>query len=602
MANLPFKIVRASDAAASIRAKQLRRSAFDGRRIGAQASEIEARESAAYEDQQLDGDLDFARNERATVEFDETQLAAQDMLCSQQFAIMAGYAGTGKTTSVKGVLPRWAAQVTRIDWNAFRSVGKEPSGQRDAPAIALVTFTNTAARNLAAKLPEEWARHCMSIHSMLAFAPVDQEEINMETGRAKTRFEPRYDSGNKLPLDIICIDEAGIIQNDLWQQILDACEPHTRIYFLGDLAQLPAMYGASPMPFGLRKWPTIVLNKIYRQAEGGNIIPNLTRIRRGMVPVHDQHEFLCGPQQKLDQNAIRARSYLQAFISLIHKNGIWDPKQDIIITPYREGVLGVSHWNSAFRFNFNPPRVDENGRKINPVVLIKTAMGPVSLSLGDKIMATSNGGRMATENRFTNGSIGIVTGIKPNPAFRGDLTGYGELDHETDHEDSDMGQMLDLFGAVRDAETDLAADLQDTFDAMQEREDEETKRMAASHIVTVLELATGDSYELSRSAEISSLQHGYATTAHKFQGSQARQVLVICHPSMPNGLYREWLYTACSRAQRRVFLFSEPRALLRATTNSLLKGATLDEKAARLIELYRNKPGGVPFLPEPRAL
>lgn len=600
------KIIRKSlaESQAAINRNTLRRSAFDKRSIGASARELEEREAASYEASSLDGELNFTQRERGDVQFDETQLAAQEMFCTQQFAVMAGAAGTGKTTNMKGVLERWALQAPKIDWKAARTVGNEVGGVRNQPAIALCTFTNVAAKNLASKLPPEWSAHCMSIHSMLAFAPVEQEEINEETGRAKIRFEPRYNSANKLPYKIIAIDEAGIVSRELWEMILDACEPDTRIYFLGDLNQLPALQGVSPMPFAMRKWPTIVLDTIYRQKDDGMIIENLTRIRKGMLPSHSPNDFRCGKTETLSMNALDARRHIAAYINHIHKIGLWDPKQDIILTAENGGVLGQRTWNSMFRFVFNPDTHDEKGNLTNPVILIKTATGPISLRVGDKVMATDNGGRSATEARFNNGSIGTVISIMPNPDFKGDMTGYGEIGVHYDDTEDKISGMLDLFSEVKSAEEGARDDFQAAFTEQHEKEDETVRERQASHIVTVMEQSTGDKYILTRSAEISTLQHAYAATCHKFQGSQARNVMVICHSSMRFGLNREWLYTACSRAQKLVLLMNDRRAIAKAMEQQQIRGRDPMEKADRLITIYSHKSRSwkTPTIPEPHRI
>lgn len=321
-----------------------------------------------------------------------------------------------------------------------------------------------------------------------------------------------------------------------------------------------------------------------------------------MAPVHSPQDFRCGAQETLSPNALAARSHIVQYIRQIHKMGIWDPKQDIILSPVNDGVLGQRTWNSLFRFDFNPDLHDDKGKLLNPVILIKTALGPISLRVGDKIMATDNGGRSATEIRFNNGSIGTITAIMPNPDFKGDMTGYGELDvHRNDVEDK-MDDMMDLFSSVKSAEEIAKGDFQEIFNEIHDKEEEETSERQASHIVTVVEQSTGDTYHLSRSAEISKLQHAYAATCHKFQGSQARHVMVLCHSSMVFGLNREWLYTACSRAQKKVFLMHDRKAMLTALQRQQIRGTHPMEKAEYLRELYSSRPWARPELPAPHAI
>lgn len=574
----------------------LRRSQFDQRFAVKQAEEIEQREAQGYESDITAEALSTARRDNKDVVLDEQQQLAINMMRTEQFGCLIGSAGSGKTTTMKQGLAAIENDVSRIDWMAFRSVGSEVSNEPRVPAIALCCFTNVAARNLAAKLDPKWGKHCMSIHSLLAFAPVETEDFDVRTGKAKFRFEPRYTSANPLPLDAVIIDEAGIVNRDLWNTFLDACPPQMRIYLLGDLAQLPAMQGVSPLPFALKKWPTVTLTKIYRQADDSPIIDNLTRIRRGLEPVNNSNYFRCGQLEMLDHDAMKARKHISGYISALFKRGLWDPRQDIIITPQNEAMLGQAHWNGAFRLQFNPPKKDENGRLTNPPILVGTALGGNMLAVGDKVMAMDNGGRSATEHRFVNGSIGIITSIVPNPAYTGDASRVGELVHDTAEDEFDWS---DIDGAMH--EMDISA-IEDAAADMEERDNESIKSRQASHIVTVVEQATGEVFRLTRSAEIASLSHAYAATCHKFQGSQARNVIVIVHSSMNFGLNREWLYTACSRAQERVFLLHEPKALSTAVSRQQLPGSNPQEKADRLLKIYSGKQWAAPYLPEEHKL
>ena len=560
------------------------------------SDEITEREARTYEIQS--GKADFARDERATVNFDVSQLEALDMMTREQYCALIGAAGTGKTTVMSGYLPKIRHAVPEIDWGYARSAGTEPSGIL-RPAIALCTFTNVAAMNLAAKLPEEWAQHCMSIHSLLAFAPVDFE---YDSGTRSQRFEPRYTSLNKMPYRVVIIDEVGIVSRDLWDQLYDALLPETQVIFLGDIAQLPAMRGVSPMPFAMKQWPTKVLDTIHRQKGTSSIIPNLTRIRKGIFPEHSASDFRCDKAEKLDENTLKARTQITKYIAFLHQNGVWDPKQDIIITPENDAALGQAYFNGAFRFAFNPvvddlgrpikPEFKNKGREVNPPIMVKTAIKPITLQVGDKVMATTNGGRRATEIRFNNGSIGVVTAILPNPEYKG-VIDDGDL---SDLTDLPLAQMFDevtsRMEAMEDHEMEAIAS-----------EDTDERMRQASHIVVVTELATGQIYHLSRSGEVGTLTHAYAVTCHRFQGSQARHVMVICHRSMQSGLYREWLYTACSRAKDKVFLMHDDKALQKAIITARIAGRSAEEKADSIINLYKaGRDWAIPRLPEPQSL
>lgn len=60
------------------------------------------------------------------------------------------------------------------------------------------------------------------------------------------------------------------------------------------------------------------------------------------------------------------------------------------------------------------------------------------------------------------------------------------------------------------------------------------------------------------------LQLAYAITIHKFQGSQTRNVIVVCHSEHGFMLTRQLLYTAITRTQDKVFIVGDEPGLKRA--------------------------------------
>jgi ATP-dependent exoDNAse (exonuclease V) alpha subunit len=586
------RVIQSGDSSLKITANESRRSVLHQNTMESAARILTEREAGTYTGAAID-DLQFARNDRAKVVLNPEQLEGVRILTCEQFGVIGGYAGSGKSTLLDGAIARMTQQVRKIDLGGARTAGGFPDGKM-RPAIAFVAATNIAARNMATKLPEEWAAHCMSIHSLLCYAPVDKGgDYDAVSGRNAQRFEPRYHGGNSHPYDIVICDEAGNMDYDMFAEILDASEPSTRIYFLGDLAQMPPMRKASPMAFAIGYWPTVILDKIYRQKEGSALIENLTNIRRGQSPRHSPTDFRCGDVEVLDGAPSKAFNHIAAYISKLYMTKVWDPAQDIIICAENAKTLGQEAWNGAFRKAFNPPKLDDKGKVLNPSVLIQTALSVKNFRVGDKIMSTDNGTRRATEKRFVNGSIGSIISIMPNPDYKGSMVGIGEeyvaAEGEEDHGDmfseTSTGDVADIVAQVYGDDVDA-----------------ELKNRSASHVITVIEQATGEIFILSRSVEIHTLQFAYAVTCSKFQGSQARNVLVICHENMAYGLNREWLYTACSRAMKRVFLLHTPSALYKSLARQQLIGRNAEEKAENLREKYRKANYALRALPKPRVL
>ena len=152
---------------------------------------------------------------------------------------LGGYAGTGKTTLIS-VLRR---ELRRTD---------------NTKRVAFAAFTGKAAQVLRTELEARGALYpgdtCGTIHSLLYKAEVDKE------GRLK-----RWRRTKTIEADLIVIDEASMVTDSIWDDLLACDKP---IIALGDHGQLPPISGN----FNLMERPDILLEKIHRQAENNPII------------------------------------------------------------------------------------------------------------------------------------------------------------------------------------------------------------------------------------------------------------------------------------------------------------------------------------------
>lgn len=166
-----------------------------------------------------------------------------------EYLSIGGYAGTGKTTLI-GVLRKYIAKF-------------DPKKR-----IAFASFTGRASQNLGNKLREQQAIFKDTdtngtIHKLIYNALTDTEGRIVSWQRNKT-----------LEYDLIIIDEASMIKEDIWEDLL---RYHIPILAFGDHGQLPPI-GDS---FNLMEQPMLRLEKIHRQAEGNPIIHLATMARMG---------------------------------------------------------------------------------------------------------------------------------------------------------------------------------------------------------------------------------------------------------------------------------------------------------------------------------
>ena len=363
--------------------------------------------------------------------FDESQLAAINGMVEQKHACLTGAAGTGKTTVTKAFTDRLIHDLPSIDMSTYFKSDEtgDPDDEYESPeslipAIALIAFTGRATQMIKKNFPMDWHGNIMTIHRLLGFYPEYYEDIDSESGEVvkKRRFVPLYTRFNKLPWKVIIIDEAGMTGLDLWHQLLDACTEDTRIYFIGDINQLPPTHGKSIFGFAMSKWPTWQLTKIHRQKGDNNtIVDNAWRIINGEYPQTDQ---LNDPSwrfvmQEIPADPNMASRVLRKWLTIVKDSGVYDPIRDTVITPinaYEDTAAGFAlgqdplNRDLALVFNSSTDRyVIDAGRERK------------YFAVGDKVMATKND----HSSGITNGMTGIITAITMNGDYTGNAARYG---------------------------------------------------------------------------------------------------------------------------------------------------------------------------------
>lgn len=165
---------------------------------------------------------------------------------------LGGYAGTGKTTVAA----------------ALRAVlAQKQSDMR----IAFCAFTGKASQVLRNTLEERGALldddSCSTIHGLLYSPMVDKEGTIIGWTRSK-----------EVEADLIVVDEASMLNQRLWLDVLGAGKP---VIAIGDHGQLPPIEGS----FNLLEKPDLTLERIHRQAEGHPIIQLAHEVRMtGTIP------------------------------------------------------------------------------------------------------------------------------------------------------------------------------------------------------------------------------------------------------------------------------------------------------------------------------
>lgn len=534
--------------------------------------------------------------------FDESQFEAIDGVLKYPYACIMGAAGTGKTTCLKAIIERLHTQITSVNISRYwhKNSDEKPKPDSFIPSIAMCAFTGRATQMIKKNFSRAWHRNIMTVHRMLGFYPEFYTVRDDKTGELvnKMRFIPYYTAQNKMPWDVIAIDEGGMLAIDLWEKLWAACKKSTRIIMIGDINQLPPVHGTSVFGFAMTQWPTFELRHIHRQKGKLNpIVENAWRILEGKMP-----KSLPGFQmmEVSDDSQIASKQLRKGMLVLNHK-GIYQPMRDTVITatngePGQRGMaLGQKPLNEYMAIQLNPDAQR---------YLIDAGRERRGFAIGDKVMVTYND----VESGLTNGMTGKIVSVSRNPEYLGTWDFVGKIEDVKAHSEThDVGEEITVAQFMAD---------QVLADTIEEKEKEERARGMASHIVTVrfgddanLEEDTKikgfaisnseESFEVpfSTFTEVMGLQLAYVITCHKSQGGEYPFVMIMAHQTHGAMLYREWLYTAVTRSSETVLLMYNASALRGALRKQKIKGDSLEAKIESFVQLSQNKLRKQPTLP-----
>jgi len=518
------------------------------RQAEAQASDEEAHVSEEAKEEK-------AKTFALSIVLNERQQFGVDFVKARKPFVYTGAAGTGKTTGCREIVK--AALTEDADWLGSHSFNVGGGEHTTGPGVAVCSYTRRATANIRRALHADpflessLPHNIITIHKLLEYQPIFF--FNTETGKDTMRFEPQRTASNPLTIKLLIIEEASMLGLDLWEKLYDALLPGIVIIFVGDINQLPPVFGKSIMNYALAQLPIVELTEVYRQALDSGIIVNAHRILKGeTLEANKDTEIVVGKSITKAGQDKTARALGGAFFPALFERGEYDPEQDIILSPWNKQALGTNNlncWISQFL-----------GVKRNAMVYeVFAGRRTMYLAVGDRVMYEKRDGVIKTISH--NGSY---LGRIPQPAGS-DLSRFGVRIMGADaakHEDFD--QMVAGY-ANFDADAPL----------------DEEKKLQSSHVVT-LELDDGEEVSLSAVGDFADqvFSLGYAITVHKAQGCEWRKVFLILHAdhSIGSFLTRELLYTAVTRAKEKLIVIAKPDIIAKCVRNQSIKGATLEEK------------------------
>lgn len=359
-----------------------------------------------------------------------------------QYITLGGYAGTGKTT----LIARLRNELHKIS----------PKTQ-----VSFVSYTGKAAQVLKSQISTAKAKrkgdYVGTIHSLI-YSPLVNETTQEIIG---------WDRKDKVNSDLIIIDEASMVDQTIWQDLLTYATP---IIAVGDHGQLPPIKGK----FNLMKAPALKLEEIHRQAKGNPIIQLSKTVREtGTVPI-----------KKYSDHVIKYNKQGEDIYSTVGD----------LLESYNDETLILCGYNKT-RIKLNTQIRQNKGYE---------SEAPRS---GDKVICLRNNHK----KQIFNGMLGHIQNITPEAANY-----YAEIEMED--------------GTY--------------FNGM----------IAKEQFNSPNPLNFSDKRK--KSLELDLFDFGYAMTVHKSQGSQAQKVILFEErfPQMSDDMWKRWLYTAVTRAERELYI------------------------------------------------
>lgn len=314
-------------------------------------------------------DIEYENN----IKYEDLQRTAIATAANKGLLILTGGPGTGKTTTIKGIIKVFEKQ--KLD-------------------IALAAPTGRAAK----RMTELTGKEAKTIHRLLE---VEWDEDDKPVFRKNTK--------NPLDCNALILDELSMVDISLFASLLDALPLGCRLILVGDSDQLPPV-GAGNVLHDLIKaevLPVVELNKVFRQAMESKIISNAHKIVRGEMPdlKNDGRDFF---HMERTSPFLTAETVAELCATRLKNAYNWDPLSDIqVICPSKKGETGTVNLNKLLQNLLNP------GETRKQEIIVAGQL----FREGDKIMQTKNNYNIEWESEdekgtgIFNGDIGILEKI-----------------------------------------------------------------------------------------------------------------------------------------------------------------------------------------------
>ena len=263
---------------------------------------------------------------------DRRQRIAAETALKRRFAVVAGGPGTGKTTTVAHILALLFEQ--------------------GDPLVALAAPTGKAAARLVEAVHEEVARLQVADTVRERVLGLDASTLHRLLGwRPDSHSRFRHDRGNRLPYDVVIVDETSMVSLSLMARLIEAVRPDARLVLVGDPGQLTSIEAGAVLGDIVGpadRGPIVVLDRVHRY---GTPIANVAEaIRSGdgdaVVEALGGVTWVEDPEILRDRVVATAAKVLEAARAGDGSAAIAALGAFRVLCAHRRGPYGVSAWTA----------------------------------------------------------------------------------------------------------------------------------------------------------------------------------------------------------------------------------------------------------------
>lgn len=301
----------------------------------------------------LEVEFDLPKEDLEGHIFTNEQINAIKMVRDNPVSIITGDPGTGKTTTVRGLIKLFEDEGKRVILTA-------PTGRSTKK---LETTAGSTAKTM---------------HRILGFR------------RGKGYFTKKLDA------DVLIIDEASLLEQVLFNHLLQALPPKIKIVLVGDVGQLPPI-GAGKVLEDLissGEVPVARLSHNFRQEQGSVLAGNIQKIKNGLMPEASENgdfSIITGSDDKDIKEKI-----LEVVTNVLPTKYGVNPSDIQVVSPQHDGELGVASLNESLQqiLQNESPQISRGNKKFR---------------LGDRVVQSENSARRGVYNGETGKIVDLNT-------------------------------------------------------------------------------------------------------------------------------------------------------------------------------------------------